>query len=89
MFKKGDRVKVMDPGLKMLRDTMRRIGQEPRPNHHGTIHEVRGDEAEVWFDDEGQAAPRSREAPCSRGNRWSSWPGSVRSLAGGNLQEVT
>jgi hypothetical protein len=63
-FHKGDRVYVTDPGLAMLRDIMRReTGKEPRPNHHGTVHEVWDDGSiEIWFDNDdgegqGQSAP--------------------------------
>ena len=63
-FSPGDRVYVTDPGLAMLRDVYRRsTGKDPKPNHHGTVHEVWDDGTiEIWFDNEdgegqGQSAP--------------------------------
>lgn len=51
-FKPGDRVYVTDPGLRELRQIMRGGGYKPFPNHHGTVHEIDGDEIEIWFDNE-------------------------------------
>ena len=62
-FKPGDRVYVTDPGLAQLRNIMRQAtGQEPRPNHHGTVEELWGDDVLIVFDSEdgpgqGSAAP--------------------------------
>lgn len=63
-FKPGDRVYVTDEGLAELRAIMRRAtGQEPEPNHHGTINELWGDGvALIYFDNEhgpgvGMSAP--------------------------------
>jgi hypothetical protein len=55
----GDRVQVNDPGLAQLRAIMRRAtGQEPAPNHHGTISEVWDEDGEYLIDfDDGGAAP--------------------------------
>lgn len=40
-FKPGDRVGVNDPALAAMRAIMRSAtGQEPRPNHVGTVAEV-------------------------------------------------
>lgn len=40
-FKPGDRVLVTDPALAAMRAIMRdATGQEPTPNHHGTVKEV-------------------------------------------------
>lgn len=57
-IKPGDRVYVTDPGLAALREIMRQAtGQEPAPNHHGTVEEVHDDGTiEIIFDD-GQWAP--------------------------------
>lgn len=53
----GDRVQVNDPGLAQLRAIMRRAtGQEPAPNHHGTISAVWDEDYLIDFDD-GGAAP--------------------------------
>lgn len=57
-FKHGDRVYVTDPALAELRAIMRTAtGQEPAPNHHGTVEEVwdSGDVL-IYFDD-GAGAP--------------------------------
>lgn len=64
-LKPGDRVYVTDPGLAELRAIMRRYGHEPFPNHHGTVHEVDGDEILIYFDNEdgpglGSGAPYPR-----------------------------
>ena len=56
-FKPGDRVYVTDPGLAQLRRIMRdATGEEPAPNHHGTVDEVEGDQVLINFDD-GVCAP--------------------------------
>lgn len=57
-FKPGDRVYVTDAALAQMRDIMRRAtGQEPAPNHHGTVDEVwPGGEVLINFDD-GVGAP--------------------------------
>lgn len=58
-IKSGDRVYVTDEGLAHIREIMRQAtGEEPPPNHHGTVDEVWGDDDMVLiiFDD-GQAAP--------------------------------
>lgn len=56
----GERVYVTDPGLAQLRAIMRRAtGQEPPPNHHGTVADDPWDDPEtvlINFDD-GGAAP--------------------------------
>ena len=57
-FKQGDRVYVTDPALAQMRAIMRNAtGQEPAPNHHGTVEEVwdNGDVL-IYFDD-GVGAP--------------------------------
>jgi hypothetical protein len=57
-FKHGDRVYVTDPALAQLREIMRNAtGEEPPPNHHGTVEEVwdSGDVL-IHFDD-GVGAP--------------------------------
>lgn len=54
-FKPGDRVYVTDPFLAQLREIMRNAtGEEPAPNHHGTVAEVwdSGDLL-IHFDDGG------------------------------------
>ena len=58
-FEVGERVLVTDPGLARLRDIMRAAtGQEPPPNHHGTVSEVWDDDGEVLIDfDDGIASP--------------------------------
>jgi hypothetical protein len=54
----GDRVSVTDPALARLRDIMRNAtGQEPTPNHHGTVTEVWADSLLITFDDGLAAAP--------------------------------
>ncbi|WP_418060791.1 hypothetical protein [Pimelobacter simplex] len=57
-FKAGDRVYVTDAALAQLREIMRRsTGQEPAPNHHGTVEEIwPGGDVLIHFDD-GVAAP--------------------------------
>ena len=54
----GDRVEVLDEGLAQLRAIMRRAtGQEPPPNHHGTVTEVLPDGMLlVTFDENGVEA---------------------------------
>lgn len=58
-FKPGDRVYVTDPGLANLRRIMRQAtGQEPPPNHHGTVSDEPWDEPGtvlIDFDDGGGA----------------------------------
>lgn len=40
-FNHGDRVYVTDPYLARIREIMRNAtGEEPAPNHHGTVEEV-------------------------------------------------
>jgi hypothetical protein len=56
-FEKGDRVKVLDEGLKMLRDLMKRQGREVQPNHHGFVDEVWEDGDLLIVFDDGQGAP--------------------------------
>jgi hypothetical protein len=56
-FAPGDRVLVTDPGLAMLRDIMRKYGEEPKPNHHGTVEEVWNDGTVLIHFDDGSAAP--------------------------------
>lgn len=51
-FKPGDRVYVVDPGLRQLRQIMRSGGYKPFPNHHGTVQEVEEGLVEIWFDNE-------------------------------------
>lgn len=51
-FKEGDRVYVTDPALAELRTIMRdATGEDPPPNHHGTVAEVAGDAVVINFDD--------------------------------------
>jgi len=38
-FKKGDKVKVLDAGLAGLRETIKRMGMEAKPNHYGMVVE--------------------------------------------------
>lgn len=54
-FNPGDRVYVTDAGLAQLRAIMRRAtGQEPPPNHHGTVDEVWEDGTVlINFDEDG------------------------------------
>ena len=57
-FKPGDRVYVTDQALAELRAIMRRAtGQEPEPNHHGTVEEVEADGTIGIIFDDGQWAP--------------------------------
>lgn len=50
-FRPGDRVYVTDPALAELRAIMRRAtGDEPAPNHHGTVDEVGDGMVVVVFD---------------------------------------
>lgn len=58
-FERGDRVLVTDPALARLRAIMRdATGQEPPPNHHGTVREVWEDGATILIDfDDGGGAP--------------------------------
>lgn len=56
-LKRGDRVYVTDAGLAELRAIMRQAtGQEPPPNHHGTVELVEAETILIVFDD-GVAAP--------------------------------
>lgn len=54
----GDKVEVLDEGLRTLRETMERITGKPAPpNHHGSVEEVWDTgEVLVQFED-GQSAP--------------------------------
>lgn len=58
-FKPGDRVYVDDPFLGQLRAIMRNeLGEEPPPNHVGTVESVRADgTVDIVFDDGGALAP--------------------------------
>lgn len=57
-FKPGDRVYVTDPALAQLRAIMRNAtGQEPVPNHHGTVEEVWDDGVYLIHFDDGGGAP--------------------------------
>jgi hypothetical protein len=57
-FKPGDRVFVTDPALAQIRAIMRgATGQEPKPNHHGTVEEVWGDGSVLIYFDDGVGAP--------------------------------
>ncbi len=63
VFVVGDRVYVTDPALAQLREIMRKAtGQEPAPNHHGTVDDIKGVGQHatliITFDD-GGAAPYS------------------------------
>lgn len=63
-FKSGDRVYVTDPALAQLREIMCRYGEDPAPNHHGTVIEVYEDAVLISFDSAegegmGNAAPYS------------------------------
>lgn len=52
VVKTGDRVKVQDGALGLLRQIMRDAGENPRPNHHGTVHGIDEDGwVEIWFDE--------------------------------------
>jgi hypothetical protein len=44
-LKVGDKVEVADEGLEMLRNICPRMP----PNHHGTVHAIRGDIVMVAF----------------------------------------
>jgi len=57
-FKVGDKVEVEDEGLA----TLRKICPGMPPNHHGTVHEIRGDIVMVSFPvgDHSQLAPYPR-----------------------------
>lgn len=69
-FSPGDRVYVTDPGLAQLRAIMRQAtGQEPPPNHHGTVDEIWDDAVLIVFDSEagpatGNAAPYPAHEVC-------------------------
>lgn len=63
-FTRGERVMVNDPALASLRDIMRNAtGDEPKPNHHGTVYElwpseegvIEEDRVLIYFDDGGSA----------------------------------
>ncbi len=57
-FKPGDRVLVTDPALAAMRDIMRNAtGQEPPPNHHGTVDAIWGDGSVLINFDDGMGAP--------------------------------
>lgn len=57
-FKPGDRVYVTDPALAQLREIMRNAtGQEPTPNHHGTVEEVWDSGNVLIYFDDGCRAP--------------------------------
>lgn len=57
-FQHGDRVLVTDAGLAALRDVMRRAtGQEPAPNHHGTVERLMDDGQVLIHFDDGIGAP--------------------------------
>ncbi|NHA02007.1 hypothetical protein G5V59_26825 [Nocardioides sp. W3-2-3] len=57
-FKPGDRVYVVDTGLAALREVMRNAtGQEPAPNHHGTVEEVQDSGSVLIYFDDGVGAP--------------------------------
>lgn len=53
----GDRVMVNDPALEELRNIFVawNPGKAAKPNHHGTIDRIDGDEAIITFDDGGCA----------------------------------
>ncbi len=54
----GDRVYVTDPGLDRLRQIMREAtGEDPPPNHTGTVEAIWPDGVLIIFDDTGSAAP--------------------------------
>jgi len=57
-FRSGDRVYVTDPALAKMREIMHRMtGQEPPPNHHGTVDEVWDDGTLlINFDEDGVEA---------------------------------
>ena len=70
-FEPGDRVYVTDPYLAQLREIMRNAtGQEPAPNHHGTVDAVWDDDSVLINFDDGIGAPYP--------------PAQVRHLTGGN-----
>lgn len=80
-FHPGDRVYVIDPGLAMLRRIMRdATGQEPPPNHHGTVHEVWDDAVLIHFD--------SEDGP-GQGSAASYPLGEVRHLPAGSPEAAT
>lgn len=55
--KRGDRVYVDDAALADLRRIMREAtGEDPPPNHHGTVEDVTEGQVLIVFDD-GQGAP--------------------------------
>jgi hypothetical protein len=57
-FKPGDRVLVTDPALAAMRAIMRdATGQEPAPNHHGTVDEIWVDGTVLINFDDGVGAP--------------------------------
>jgi len=57
-FKHGDRVLVLDPALAQLRAIMRSAtGEDPAPNHHGTVEEVMGSGNILIYFDDGGGAP--------------------------------
>jgi hypothetical protein len=61
---KGDRVYVTDEGLASLREIMRQAtGQEPPPNHHGTVEEIWEDGSVLIYFDEGGVEAAGTSAP--------------------------
>jgi hypothetical protein len=57
-FNHGDRVYVTDPALAQLRAIMRNAtGEEPKPNHHGTVEEVWESGSILIYFDDGSGAP--------------------------------
>ena len=57
-FQPGDRVYVTDPALAQLREIMRSAtGEEPKPNHHGTVEEVWDSGSILIYFDDGVGAP--------------------------------
>ncbi len=66
-FKPGDRVYVIDSGLERLRQIMRdATGQEPKPNHHGTVESDWGDSILIDFDDADRGPGQGAAAPYPR-----------------------
>jgi len=39
-FQIGDKVEITCQGLAMLRNLMKQMGEEVKPNHHGTVKEI-------------------------------------------------
>jgi hypothetical protein len=66
-FNPGDRVYVIDSGLERLRQIMRdATGEEPPPNHHGTVDQDWGDSILINFDDDDRGAGQGAAAPYPR-----------------------